>query len=320
MQQTGSRRQRVPRRPETASISLNREEQRSKAPAKPGTGGFERDSDQRRTNYPARYVNSSRSRDFSHSRPNHDRSRSSWERRSHEPREGHYSSRETYGEERAKSNHSHQSYHSRYSRERDDRAAHRGSSHISGSQGERRPPGQRVETLNQFRDDAESSRYRRISPDTNNLLEPPPIHLPPEALAEALGEVRDVMIQYTNCADPSESAARKERMRQAEEAGQMEETAERMVRASLDLQCQQAVPPPEIISPPVPQGRIPVALRLVPSPDGASVPKPKAGRKTAAKRKPGRPPVKKKIQISPKGFHRRKLKKEESLATGKWLA
>ena len=44
------------------------------------------------------------------------------------------------------------------------------------------------------------------------------------------------MIQYTSCPDPTESAARRERMRQAEEQGDFEETAARMVRASLDNQ------------------------------------------------------------------------------------
>ena len=36
-----------------------------------------------------------------------------------------------------------------------------------------------------------------------------------EAIDKAKGEVRDAMRQYTSCADPTESAARKERMRQA---------------------------------------------------------------------------------------------------------
>ena len=48
-----------------------------------------------------------------------------------------------------------------------------------------------------------------------------------------MGELRNVMIQYTKTTDPTESEARKERMRQAEEQGEMEETAIQMVRASL---------------------------------------------------------------------------------------
>ncbi|CAN6824017.1 unnamed protein product [Brassica oleracea] len=51
-----------------------------------------------------------------------------------------------------------------------------------------------------------------------------------------MGELRNVMLQYTKIADPTESEARKERMRQAEEQGDMEETAIQMVRASLTPQ------------------------------------------------------------------------------------
>ncbi|KAH0905658.1 hypothetical protein HID58_037485, partial [Brassica napus] len=38
---------------------------------------------------------------------------------------------------------------------------------------------------------------------------------------------------YTSCADPTESAARKERLRQAEAQGQVEESAVQMVKASI---------------------------------------------------------------------------------------
>lgn len=62
------------------------------------------------------------------------------------------------------------------------------------------------------------------------------MELPREAVEEAIGEIRDVMIQYTSCADPTESTASKERFRQAEEQGQVEETAVIMVRASLATQ------------------------------------------------------------------------------------
>ncbi|KAF2581509.1 hypothetical protein F2Q68_00003689 [Brassica cretica] len=42
--------------------------------------------------------------------------------------------------------------------------------------------------------------------------------LPVEALNEAISEVREVMSQYTNCPDPTKSASRKERYRQAKES------------------------------------------------------------------------------------------------------
>ncbi|WZZ47370.1 hypothetical protein YC2023_043629 [Brassica napus] len=47
--------------------------------------------------------------------------------------------------------------------------------------------------------------------------------VPEEAIREAREELREVMIQYVNGADPSESAARRERMRYAEENGETEQ-------------------------------------------------------------------------------------------------
>lgn len=54
--------------------------------------------------------------------------------------------------------------------------------------------------------------------------------VPEVALEEAREEIREVMVQYSNVADPSENAARKERVRLAEEHGEIEETAIRLVR------------------------------------------------------------------------------------------
>lgn len=56
--------------------------------------------------------------------------------------------------------------------------------------------------------------------------------IPQEELNSALGEVQEVLAQYSNCADPIESAARKERLRQVEAKGQYEKAAEQIVRAS----------------------------------------------------------------------------------------
>lgn len=47
-------------------------------------------------------------------------------------------------------------------------------------------------------------------------------NLPHQAMIEAMDELQEVMVQYTSCADPSESTARKERLRQAKEAGEFE--------------------------------------------------------------------------------------------------
>ncbi|KAJ4871418.1 Uncharacterized protein Rs2_46943 [Raphanus sativus] len=57
--------------------------------------------------------------------------------------------------------------------------------------------------------------------------------IPQEVLDEARGELMDYINQYTKSADPTEREARIERMRQAEEQGEMEETAIQMARTSL---------------------------------------------------------------------------------------
>nr|VDD55770.1 unnamed protein product [Brassica oleracea] len=154
--------------------------------------------------------------------------------------------------------------------------------------------------------------------------------IPKEALETAMEEIREVMTQYSNIADPSESAARKERFRQAEEQGQIKETAEAMVRAELDAQTQdvqgQEVPekrvpathmislPPvtethleriptsrrlSIAPPPVSEkGRLPIAARLgttkllKPTETGGDS-------EATTNRKPGRPPGKRKVLASP---------------------
>ncbi|KAG2286881.1 hypothetical protein Bca52824_046485 [Brassica carinata] len=136
------------------------------------------------------------------------------------------------------------------------------------------------------------------------------------ALEEALGEVRETMAQYTKCAGPTKSAARQERLRQAEEKCQLEETAARMVRASLNKQ----------ISPPVrenyeapssPAGRIPAALRL-----GIPIEDLREGQETLKmqKRKPGRPSGKRKFSNSPKvligaSSRKRKVQSQASMQT-----
>ncbi|KAF3506606.1 hypothetical protein F2Q69_00003314 [Brassica cretica] len=78
------------------------------------------------------------------------------------------------------------------------------------------------------------ARQPRSRPSDRRSPSPePPQNLPAEVLNEARAELREVMTQYTSCADPSESAARKERLRQAEQNGQLEESVALMARASL---------------------------------------------------------------------------------------
>ncbi|KAL0680350.1 hypothetical protein Bca4012_008332 [Brassica carinata] len=146
--------------------------------------------------------------------------------------------------------------------------------------------------------------------------------LPLAALESARGEVREVMLQYTSCADPSESAARRERLRQAELQGQLEESAAQIVRASLarkDTGGSATIPGPSSSPTPTATMRIPAPKRLGPSasksPDlTARVPimdrlgplldeanstdKDPTGSLTQ-KRKPGRPPGRRTTKASP---------------------
>ena len=106
--------------------------------------------------------------------------------------------------------------------------------------------------------DFSASKTNHINPSggtPHDDVHPP---IPQAAFTEAMGELRNVMLQYTKTADPTESEARKERMRQAEEQGDMEETSIQMVRVSLTPQLEtqhtlQNTATPE---------RIPVSQRL----------------------------------------------------------
>ncbi|KAG2246160.1 hypothetical protein Bca52824_085788 [Brassica carinata] len=85
------------------------------------------------------------------------------------------------------------------------------------------------------------------------------------------------MLQYTRVADPSEREAREERMRLAEDLGEMEETATNMVQAAMHLSAEkhgriQITDTPERIlavqrlSLPESHERIPTSARLGPCP------------------------------------------------------
>ncbi|CAH8335273.1 unnamed protein product [Eruca vesicaria subsp. sativa] len=75
-----------------------------------------------------------------------------------------------------------------------------------------------------------------------------------------MGEVRDAMLIYTKSSDPTESAARRERMRQAEEQGEMEQAAIAMVKANQVVETELVRPDQGAITP----ERIPAILRLGP--------------------------------------------------------
>lgn len=79
-----------------------------------------------------------------------------------------------------------------------------------------------------------SASSTRRSPNLATSQIRSPRHLPPENIQAAIGEVREVMVWYSSCIDPTESVARRERYRLAEAKGQVEETASQMVLAALE--------------------------------------------------------------------------------------
>ncbi|KAF3495845.1 hypothetical protein DY000_02052093 [Brassica cretica] len=163
------------------------------------------------------------------------------------------------------------------------------------------------------REETNSSKGLRNTDERGNPLLLDQQSVPHEAFNEALEEVREVMVQHTQCADPTESAARKERLRKAEKEGQLEETATRMVQASLadkpeEQQQLEEVPSIE---------RVPIALRLGPIAPFLS-PVDGVGTGTTEKCKPGRPPGRRTIQSSPKlirGSSSRKRKLQQPKTT-----
>lgn len=73
-----------------------------------------------------------------------------------------------------------------------------------------------------------------------------PIPIPIPTNEEVMGELREVTLQYTSCADPIESAARKHRVIQGEAKGFMTETAAQMIEAAtLANQMYQATEEPQ---------------------------------------------------------------------------
>ncbi|KAF3606715.1 hypothetical protein DY000_02046425 [Brassica cretica] len=120
-------------------------------------------------------------------------------------------------------------------------------------------------------------------------LQIPQEDLPREALEEAIGELHDVMKQYTSIADPTESAARKECYRMAEEQEEIEQTAAKMGRARIANQETPDLNDDNDTSP----KRVPALLRLGPSPPPAQLGMHPTNQ-SEARRKPGRPPGTKK--------------------------
>lgn len=172
----------------------------------------------------------------------------------------------------------------------------------------------------------------RGTPLRNDYPEPPR-----EAVDEAMGELCDVMNQYTLCADPSESAARRERLRRAEEKGDFEETAIQMARTSLAtkvtnladdsvVENAERIPALLRLGSPKPTThplgetindspqRTPVLQRLGPSVP-AQAPDVTQTMQATTKRKPGRPPGKRTVQSSPKNTSDNSLRKRRVQST-----
>ena len=141
-------------------------------------------------------------------------------------------------------------------------------------------------------------------------------NIPPDAVKAAMGEIREVMTQYASCADPTESAARKERIRQAEVQGQIETSAVQMVKASMARDTTGPAPPPTLAT--SAQQRLPIVDRLGPINLASNERVPAVDRlgplvlrdedeeprreditTMVQARKPGRPPGKRKVASSP---------------------
>lgn len=155
------------------------------------------------------------------------------------------------------------------------------------------------------KEDSSASRKAQQESARGTPLQIPEDNLPEEAIAEAIGELHDVMKLYTSVADPTESAARKERYRLAQEQGEIEQTAAQMVRARLTNQDKGDM----VMSP----TRVPALLRLGPSPP------PLASHPTGpveTRRKPGKPSgSRKKAPNSPNMLMGSSSKKRKVLQT-----
>ncbi|CAG7873382.1 unnamed protein product, partial [Brassica rapa] len=119
--------------------------------------------------------------------------------------------------------------------------------------------------------------------------------IPDEVMVEAREELREVMIQYTSCADPTESAARKERLRRAEEQGEVEKSTEQIARQLM----KESRPALELVDTEPLATRVPVTQRLGPATQeeenvGVTL---ETGRVPARKRL-GRPPTKKPLGVN----------------------
>ncbi|KAG7572582.1 Reverse transcriptase domain [Arabidopsis suecica] len=152
----------------------------------------------------------------------------------------------------------------------------------------------------QWREKTQSNGHVRQDTSESSRTRRPPLERNYETVSEAqipkvpttetvMGELREVTIQYTSCADPTESAARKQRVIQGEARGMMAETAACIVASATHTT--QADNP--LLTEAFSQENIPAFdSTLVPDAptDPIAVP---------AKKKRGRPPVNRSLNKSP---------------------
>ena len=128
--------------------------------------------------------------------------------------------------------------------------------------------------------------------------------------AEVMDELREVTVQYTSCADPTETLARKQRVLQGEARGFMAETTEQII-ATASIQIQTIDPPimEQALEPS--SGAIEEILPVSQLLEGTAL------EPTILKKKRGRPPLTKPINKSPILLSRAKSSKRNKVLVHK---
>ena len=136
--------------------------------------------------------------------------------------------------------------------------------------------------------DSSRTRFSNLEKSAATEVTPPP---PPPipTTEEVMGELREVTLQYTSCADPTESAARKRRVVQGEARVLMAETAAQMIEAATKAnQVYLRVPADQ--HHPIPESQSDLPTHPAELPEAPNAP---------AKKKRGRPPLNRSQNRSP---------------------
>ncbi|CAH8309005.1 unnamed protein product [Eruca vesicaria subsp. sativa] len=128
--------------------------------------------------------------------------------------------------------------------------------------------------------------------------EPPTLSrelIPEQVMVEAREELRGAMKQYTSCPDPTESAARMERLRQAEEEGDVEKSTEQIARQL--MRDQRVITDPVLPEPT--KSRVPISQRLGGIPHAEEQDEgTREKERVPAKKRLGRPPANKHLGVN----------------------